>query len=200
MTASRATSRFDREEVKRRYEEERRKRSLEGRAATRDLATDEHFVVSRRSLHPLHRPRTARRRHRRRGVGAGLAGVVVGAELRDAGVERIRLIDRAGGIGGTWYWNRYPGVMCDVESYMYMPMLDEMGYVPTTRYAFGDEIRRHLDAIADEYDLIDDALFHTGVEESRWDEEHPRGGSSPPIAATCSGPATCHGASGSSTS
>ena len=80
------------------------------------------------------------------------------------------LIDKAGGIGGTWYWNRYPGVMCDVESYIYMPMLEEMNYVPTTRYAFGDEIRRHLDAIATKYGLVDDALFHTGVETSEWDE------------------------------
>ena len=66
-----------------------------------------------------------------------MSGVVVGAKLRDAGLRRIVLIDKAGGIGGTWYWNRYPGVMCDVESYIYMPMLEEMNYVPTTRYAFG---------------------------------------------------------------
>ena len=95
-----------------------------------------------------------------------MSGVVVGAKLRDAGLPTIMLIDKAGGIGGTWYWNRYPGVMCDVESYIYMPMLEEMNYVPTTRYAFGDEIRRHLDAIATKYGLVDDALFHTGVETS----------------------------------
>ena len=59
-----------------------------------------------------------------------MAGLVVGAKLREAGVERIRLIDQAGGVGGTWYWNRYPGVMCDVESYVYMPMLEELNYVP----------------------------------------------------------------------
>ena len=70
-----------------------------------------------------------------------MAGVVAGAHLRKVGVDRIRLIDNAGGIGGTWYWNRYPGVMCDVESYCYMPMLEEMEYVPKTRYAFGEEIR-----------------------------------------------------------
>jgi cation diffusion facilitator CzcD-associated flavoprotein CzcO len=103
-------------------------------------------------------------------VGAGLAGVVVGAKLRGAGVRRVVLIDKAGGIGGTWYWNRYPGVMCDVESYIYMPMLEEMNYLPTTKYASGDEIRRHLDAIATKYGLVDDALFHTGVEASEWDE------------------------------
>ena len=83
-------------------------------------------------------------------VGAGIAGLMVGAELRKVGIERIRLIDEAGGVGGTWYWNRYPGVMCDVESYIYMPLLEERGYVPTRRYAFGDEIREHLEWIADE--------------------------------------------------
>ena len=73
-------------------------------------------------------------------VGGGIAGVLAGAHLRKAGIERIRIIDQAGGIGGTWYWNRYPGVMCDVESYIYMPMLEELDYIPTRRYAFGEEI------------------------------------------------------------
>jgi len=102
-------------------------------------------------------------------VGAGMAGVVVGAKLRSSGIRRIRLIDEAGGVGGTWYWNRYPGVMCDVESYIYMPMLEDLGYIPSRKYAFGDEIRRHFEAIAAKYDLVDDALFHTRVEEARWD-------------------------------
>ena len=65
-------------------------------------------------------------------------------------MQRIRLIDQAGGVGGTWYWNRYPGVMCDVESYIYMPMLEDMDYIPKRRYAFGDEIREHLERIARE--------------------------------------------------
>ena len=98
-----------------------------------------------------------------------------GAELRKAGLERISLIDQAGGIGGTWYWNRYPGVMCDVQSYIYMPMLEDLGYIPTRRYAFGDEIRLHLQAIAEQYDLIDDALFHTGVNRASGTRTHPAG-------------------------
>ena len=73
-------------------------------------------------------------------VGGGIAGVLAGVHLRRAGLERIRIIDQAGGIGGTWYWNRYPGVMCDVESYIYMPMLEELDYIPTRRYAWGEEI------------------------------------------------------------
>ncbi len=107
-------------------------------------------------------------------VGGGIAGVVAGAHLRKAGIERIRILDKAGGFGGTWYWNQYPGVMCDVESYIYLPMLEELGYVPKNRYAFGDEILQHLEAIADRHDLVDGALFHTGVTRAEWDEDAGR--------------------------
>ena len=108
-------------------------------------------------------------------VGAGIAGVVTAARLRERNPDlRIRLIDTAGGIGGTWYWNRYPGVMCDVESYIYMPMLEEMGTVPSRKYAFGEEIRLHIDSIARKYDLVESALFHTRVQESRWQESDAR--------------------------
>jgi cation diffusion facilitator CzcD-associated flavoprotein CzcO len=107
-------------------------------------------------------------------VGGGIAGVLAGAQLRKAGIERIRIIDQAGGIGGTWYWNRYPGVMCDVESYIYLPMLEELDYVPTHRYAFGEEILHHLEAIADRFDLVADGLFHTGVTRAEWDEDTAR--------------------------
>ena len=107
-------------------------------------------------------------------LGGGIAGVLVGAELRKRGVERIRIVDGAGGIGGTWYWNRYPGVMCDVESYIYIPMLEEFGYVPTHRYASGDEIRGHLERIAGRYRLTDGALWHTEVTRAEWHDDEAR--------------------------
>ena len=107
-------------------------------------------------------------------LGGGIAGVLVGAELRKRGVERIRIVDQAGGIGGTWYWNRYPGVMCDVESYIYIPMLEEFGYIPTYRYASGDEIRGQLERIAERYRLADEALFHTEVTRAEWHDEEAR--------------------------
>ena len=107
-------------------------------------------------------------------IGAGIAGIVLGAKLRDVGVQSLRLIDKAGGVGGTWYWNRYPGLFCDVESYIYMPLLEEMDYIPSSRYATGDEIRRHIVAIADKYDLTDGALFQTTVDTSEWDEASAR--------------------------
>jgi NAD(P)-binding Rossmann-like domain len=56
-------------------------------------------------------------------IGAGFGGLPTGARLRELGVQSIRLIDRAADVGGTWYWNRYPGIACDVESYVYFPLL-----------------------------------------------------------------------------
>jgi cation diffusion facilitator CzcD-associated flavoprotein CzcO len=103
-------------------------------------------------------------------IGAGLSGLVVAVELRRVGVESIRLIDRAGDVGGTWYWNRYPAAQCDVESYIYMPLLEEMGYLPTMKYAYQPEIFAHCQAIARKFDLYRDACFQTGVESLNWDD------------------------------
>jgi cation diffusion facilitator CzcD-associated flavoprotein CzcO len=103
-------------------------------------------------------------------IGAGFGGLLAAASLRDAGIESIRLADEAGDVGGTWYWNRYPGVRCDIESYVYMPLLEEVGAMPTERYATGEEIRRHAVKIAEHYDLYRDTLFHTRTTALNWDE------------------------------
>ncbi|GHH73177.1 flavin-containing monooxygenase [Promicromonospora soli] len=103
-------------------------------------------------------------------VGGGFGGLVTGARLRQAGVENLRMMDEAGDFGGTWYWNRYPGIHCDIQSYVYMPLLEEVGSVPEWRYAPGEEIRRHAVAIARKYDLYRDAVFHTRVTALDWDE------------------------------
>jgi cyclohexanone monooxygenase len=103
-------------------------------------------------------------------VGAGLGGLVSAARLREAGLRRIRLVEFAGDVGGVWYWNRYPGVRCDVESYIYLPLLEELGYIPREKYASGAEIRDHARAIAKHYDLYREALFHTTVTGMRWDD------------------------------
>ncbi|TCL83092.1 MULTISPECIES: NAD(P)/FAD-dependent oxidoreductase [unclassified Rathayibacter] len=104
-------------------------------------------------------------------IGAGFGGLLTAARLREAGVESIRLMDEAGDVGGTWYWNRYPGVRCDIESYVYMPLLEEVGTMPSERYAPGEEIRRHSVAIAEHYGLYRDALFQTRATSLEWDEE-----------------------------
>jgi cation diffusion facilitator CzcD-associated flavoprotein CzcO len=104
-------------------------------------------------------------------IGGGFGGLLTGARLRQAGVTEIRMLDEAGGFGGTWYWNRYPGIHCDIESYSYLPLLEEVGYVPKWRYAPGEEIRQHANAIAKHFGLDRDTLFHTRVTELRWDED-----------------------------
>jgi cation diffusion facilitator CzcD-associated flavoprotein CzcO len=177
MAASRTDhdSAFDPEAVRAKYESERAKRMTPGRGVIHDLKADARFKdYLRDPFTPFTERGPITRETDVAVIGAGMSGVVVGAKLREAGVRDVTLIDKAGGIGGTWYWNRYPGVMCDVESYIYMPMLEELNYVPKTRYAFGEEIRQHLDAVATKYGLVDEALFHTGVETSAWDEATSR--------------------------
>ncbi len=107
-------------------------------------------------------------------IGAGFGGLLTGARLRERGVDSIRLIDKAADVGGTWYWNRYPGIACDVESYVYMPLLEEVGYLPTEKYAKGQEILAHCRRIAEHYDLYRDACLHTEVTQIRWDERLSR--------------------------
>lgn len=166
---------FDPDAVHAKYAEERQRRMVAGRGEIRDLIRDDTFAKYREDpFTPFVEREPIVDDVDVAVVGAGIAGIVVGAKLREAGIPRIRLIDEAGGVGGTWYWNRYPGVMCDVESYIYMPMLEEMDYVPKNRYAFGDEILEHLEAIANKYDLVEDALFHVRVESSEWDEGSAR--------------------------
>src|SRR4051795_3729986 len=107
-------------------------------------------------------------------IGGGFGGLLMGARLREAGFDSIRLVEKAGDVGGTWYWNRYPGAMCDVESYVYLPLLEEMGTMPSTKYPFAPEIFEHSRNIAKHYDLYRDALFQTGITELRWDEGDKR--------------------------
>ena len=107
-------------------------------------------------------------------VGAGFAGLSVGAHLRMSGHKSLCIIDKAGDVGGTWYWNRYPGIQCDIESYIYFPLLEETGYVPTERYARGPEIWEHARRIARHFDLYPDTIFQTNVTELRWLEDVQR--------------------------
>ncbi|MEV7106640.1 flavin-containing monooxygenase [Streptomyces atroolivaceus] len=103
-------------------------------------------------------------------IGGGFGGILAGARMRQQGVGRVRIVEKGGDFGGTWYWNRYPGIHCDIESHVYLPMLDETGYVPEWKYAPGEEIRRHAVRIAEKYDLCPDALFSTAVTSLTWDE------------------------------
>ncbi len=103
-------------------------------------------------------------------VGGGFGGLLAGARLREAGLTDIRIVEKGGDFGGTWYWNRYPGAACDIESYIYLPLLEEIGYVPTEKYAGAPEILAHSRAIGEHFNLYDGALFQTEVTAMRWDE------------------------------
>jgi cyclohexanone monooxygenase len=107
-------------------------------------------------------------------IGGGFGGLLCAAKLKKAGIENFRIVEKAGDFGGTWYWNRYPGVQCDVESYIYLPLLEETGYIPTEKYAHGPEILEHTQRIARHFGLHERALFQTRIAEMRWNEEARR--------------------------
>src|SRR5277367_5645130 len=107
-------------------------------------------------------------------IGGGFGGLLAAARLREAGVERIRIIEKGGDFGGTWYWNRYPGAQCDIESYIYLPLLEETGYVPKEKYSFAKEIREHSRRIGEHFDLYKDACFQTEIRELTWLEDEQR--------------------------
>jgi cyclohexanone monooxygenase len=163
---------FDPTALRRKYREERDRR-------LREDGNDQYIEVKGEFAHFLDDPyaEPGLGREPRRDavevliVGGGFGGLLAGARLRQAGVEDLRIVDPASDFGGTWYWNRYPGIACDIESYTYLPLLEEVGYVPKEKYSCGKEILDHSQAIARRFDLYRDALFQTRVEELRWDED-----------------------------
>jgi cyclohexanone monooxygenase len=107
-------------------------------------------------------------------IGGGFAALLAGGRLREAGVKDIRIVEKGADFGGTWYWNRYPGCACDVEAYVYMPLLEEMGYLPSEKYAKAPEIYAHVKRLAERYDLYRAGIFQTMVEKLVWDEKRNR--------------------------
>ena len=103
-------------------------------------------------------------------VGAGFAGLLLWHKLREAGFNDVRFCEKGGDVGGTWYWNRYPGIACDVEAYSYLPLLEEMGYIPTMKFASGFEILEYCQSMAEKFGFYDRCLFHTTVDKTQWDE------------------------------
>ncbi|KAL4861704.1 hypothetical protein BDV12DRAFT_190915 [Aspergillus spectabilis] len=102
-------------------------------------------------------------------IGGGVGGLIAAAHLVKAGFDDIVIVEKGGDFGGVWYWNRYPGIQIDIESYIYMPLLEDVGYMPTKKYAFGGEIRTYLQSLAKHFDLYSKVIFQTQVTEMRWD-------------------------------
>ena len=107
-------------------------------------------------------------------IGGGFGGLLTAARLRDAGIDDILIIEKAGDFGGVWYWNRYPGVTCDIESYIYMPLLEELGSLPSKKYAPGGEILAHAQAIGRHYGLYERSLFQTTASGMVWNHKDAR--------------------------
>ena len=164
----------DNDALRRRYALERAKR-------LRPDGNDQYIELKGQFDRLLHDPYTVLvEREERRDhvtvtfVGGGFAGLVTGARLKDAGVADVRIVEKAGGFGGTWYWNRYPGAQCDTAAMIYMPLLEETGYMPSERYAHAPEILGHCNRIGTLYGLHDEALFHTEVTDLGWDDARCR--------------------------
>ena len=166
------------EEIKRRFAAERDLRLAYRPEGTAQFVTDLSGDLARYETDPYGGPVVARDpiddEVEVLFIGGGFSALLTSARLREAGVASIRIVERGADVGGTWYWNRYPGVACDVVAYDYLPLLDEMAYVPTRHYARGDEILAHCQAIARRYDLYDLAVFQTTVTSTTWDEREQR--------------------------
>ncbi|MGZ6040149.1 MAG: flavin-containing monooxygenase [Phenylobacterium sp.] len=166
---------FDPEALRAKYREERDKRlRADGNAQYREIAGEfAHFLED-----PYVKPGFSRAPLSDEVevvvVGGGFGGQLAAARLREAGIDDIRIIEKGGDFGGTWYWNRYPGAACDIESYIYLPLLEEIGYVPKEKYSRAPEILAHSRAIGEHFDLYRGALFQTEVTAMRWDDEAAR--------------------------
>ncbi|MCC5952535.1 MAG: NAD(P)/FAD-dependent oxidoreductase [Acidimicrobiia bacterium] len=164
------TEPIDREALRRKYREERDKR-------LRPEGNEQYIEPKGRYAHFLDDPYVERVEREPLTdevtvavIGAGFAGLVTGARLRQAGIESIRLIEGGGDVGGAWYWNRYPGAMCDTAAMIYLPLLEETGHMPSAKYVPAPEIFAHARRIATTFDLYRDALFSTQVTELSWDD------------------------------
>ena len=107
-------------------------------------------------------------------VGGGFAGLLTGAKLKQAGIDDVRVIEKGGDFGGTWYWNRYPGAQCDTAAFIYLPLLEETGHMPSEKYTHAPEIAEHCRRIGRHFDLYDEALFSTEVTGLEWDDDASR--------------------------
>jgi len=166
---------FDPDVLAQRYAEEREKRIRpDAEAQFGQLSHDSPFANKYLEEDPYCKPlQRAPLKDEREVIviGGGWVGMLTAARLVQAGVRDVRIVESGGDFGGTWYWNRYPGAQCDIESYSYLPLLEETGYVPKLRFSYADEIYEHAQRIGKHFNLYKDAVFQTWVTELRWLED-----------------------------
>ncbi|MGB1341066.1 MAG: flavin-containing monooxygenase [Pseudomonadales bacterium] len=166
---------FDPDALAKRYALEREKRVRpDAEAQFVQLSHDSPFANKYLEEDPYCEPETRSPLKDKREViviGGGWVGMLTAARLIQAGVRDVRIVESGGDFGGTWYWNRYPGAQCDIESYSYLPLLEETGYVPKLRFSYASEIYEHAQRIGQHFNLYKDAVFQTWVTELRWLED-----------------------------
>ena len=159
-------------EVRKKYLEERDKRLREdANQQWKETSGDFSYFVEDPYINHKESRESLKTTHQIVIIGAGFGGMLAAARLIEAGFDDILIIEKAGGFGGTWYWNRYPGAYCDVESYVYLPMLEETGFVPKEKYTNATECLEYCNILADKYGLFEKVVFQTEVVSNTWHEE-----------------------------
>ena len=159
-------------EVRKKYLEERDKRLREdANRQWNETSGDFSYFVDDPYINQNESRASLKKKHQIVIIGAGFGGMLAAARLIEAGFDDILIIEKAGGFGGTWYWNRYPGAYCDVESYVYLPMLEETGFVPKEKYTNATECLEYCNILANRYGLFEKVIFQTEVVSNRWHEE-----------------------------
>lgn len=165
----------DLEAVRAKYREEREKRlKAEGNEQYIEVTGEFSYFQEDPYVDPAEKPAPITESVEVAIIGGGFGGLLTAVELVEAGVRDIRIVEKAGDFGGTWYWNRYPGVACDMESYIYLPLLEETGYMPRKKFAGGQEIMDHCKRIAKQWGLYDKAKFQSEVSSMTWNDHTHR--------------------------
>ena len=107
-------------------------------------------------------------------IGGGFGGMLAAARLREKGIDNFKIIEKGADFGGTWYWNRYPGASCDIESYIYFPLLEETGFVPKQKYTNAPETLEYCKIICEKFNLYENACLQTEVTSTVWNEDTGR--------------------------
>jgi len=163
---------FDPDSLRAKYREERDKRlKTDGNEQYREVVGDFSHYIDDPYVKPGFRREALSDEVEVAIIGGGFGGILAGVRLRQEGMNDLRIIEKAGDFGGTWYWNRYPGAACDMESYIYLPLLEEMDFIPKNKFPQQSEILDYSKKIAEKYNLYENVCFQTEVESLKWNEK-----------------------------